>query len=1017
MTRRSARWAFFLALATLIPHSLGQDDPNLIAPTEALPPSEQIKKFHLPPGFEIELIVAEPEIGQPTNINFDSAGRLWINSTLEYPYPAEGKPRDRVRHMEDTDNDGVPDSIHTFAEELNIPIGVAKVHDGLLAHSIPNINRFRDIDGDGKADQRDVLYGEFGFRDTHGMASSFRPWIDGWVYACHGFANDSRVKGTHTAEVVMNSGNTYRFRADGSQIEQRTWGQVNPYGLAFNAWGDLFSSDCHTKPAYMLLTGAYYPSFGKPHDGLGFGPEMMQHLHGSTGIAGIVVYEANHFPKEYRRNLFIGNPVTGRVNRDILQWKGASPNAIEQPDFLSCDDRWFRPVDIALAPDGSLYVADFYNCIIGHYEVPLPHPRRDREHGRVWRVTYKGTPDQKVKKPRKMPDLTKLDAAALVEKLGDSNLTVRTLATNELTDRIGPSALPSVEPALASEKSAVQRSHALWVVERLRGLTAGEIDRLRQDPKPIARTHLLKALAERKDWPASGEPNLRAISLSAIASDRNAHVVHAAVDALARHPDPANIEPLLTLWRKTTPEDTHLIHATRIAIRNNLRDLGKIRALAESLGNEDDTFHRIADVCLAIPNADAAAFLSTYLARPNVDVAREREYFHQATRYGEPATVARLVELAPKKAGDDVGRQANILRALFNGAQERGEAVAPSVAEWASSLAGRLVKDSNGAVCRQGIELARDLRVPSVKDSLTTLASKNSPHADCRVTALESLIQIDPKQAFSLLTVIVPDAADSLDIRQPAAEMLGKLKDPAGTPILKDLLTIATGNLAVFAARGLSWSNDGADTLLTLMETGKAPAELLNDPVVSHELKFREAPRKEDRIKALKANIPTPDQAVRTLMEQRLEGWKQGSPDRARGEAIFNKNCGICHQIAGKGAKIGPQLDGVGIRGIDRLLEDTIDPDRNVDQAFRKTTFAMTDGSVFAGLILRREGAVIVVADQQGKEVRIAAADVEEQNESKLSPMPSDVARGLAPADFHDLMAYLLAQRAPAGKP
>ncbi len=220
---------------------------------------------------------------------------------------------------------------------------------------------------------------------------------------------------------------------------------------------------------------------------------MMQHLHGSTGIAGIVVYEANHFPKEFRRNLFIGNPVTGRVNRDVLQWKGASPTAIEQSDFLSCDDRWFRPVDIALAPDGSLYVADFYNCIIGHYEVPLPHPRRDREHGRIWRITYTGTPDKKVKKPRKMPDLTKLDAAALAQKLNDPNLTVRTLATNELVDRIGPSALPAVETSLVAEKSALQRTHALWVIERLRGLTDAEIDRLLRDPsrsfEPISSRH------------------------------------------------------------------------------------------------------------------------------------------------------------------------------------------------------------------------------------------------------------------------------------------------------------------------------------------------------------------------------------------------------------------------------------------------------------------------------------------------------------------------------------------------
>src|SRR5690606_34299912 len=129
------------------------------------------------------------------------------------------------------------------------------------------------------------------------------------------------------------------------------------------------------------LRGAYYPSFGKPHDGLGYGPEMMTHSHGSTGIAGVVYYAADAFPAEYRETVFIGNPITGKINHDRLEAHGSTYRALEQPDFLSCDDPWFRPVDLQLAPDGSLYIADFYNRIIGHYEVPLNHPLRDRERG------------------------------------------------------------------------------------------------------------------------------------------------------------------------------------------------------------------------------------------------------------------------------------------------------------------------------------------------------------------------------------------------------------------------------------------------------------------------------------------------------------------------------------------------------------------------------------------------------------------------------------------------------------
>src|SRR5581483_4167430 len=113
-----------------------------------------------------------------------------------------------------------------------------------------------DEDGDGRADRRDVWYSSFGFRDTHGMASAFSWGFDGWIYACHGFSNTSTVKGKDGRPIVMQAGNTYRLRADGSHVEQFTWGQVNPFGLAFDPRGDLYSCDCHTKPLFMLLRGA-----------------------------------------------------------------------------------------------------------------------------------------------------------------------------------------------------------------------------------------------------------------------------------------------------------------------------------------------------------------------------------------------------------------------------------------------------------------------------------------------------------------------------------------------------------------------------------------------------------------------------------------------------------------------------------------------------------------------------------------------------------------------------------------
>src|SRR5205823_12492077 len=195
---------------------------------------DEKKAFRLPPGFEAQLVAAEPDIHKPLNMAFDDHGRLWVTETVEYPFAAEGrKPRDAVKILEDFGPDGRARKVTTFADGLNIPIGVLPLPAGAgkgeetLVYSIPAIHRLSDTDGEGKADRRAVLYAKYGFRDTHGMTSAFTWGLDGWVYACHGFSNTSTVKALDGSAVTMQSGNTYRLRPDGSHIEQFTWGQVN----------------------------------------------------------------------------------------------------------------------------------------------------------------------------------------------------------------------------------------------------------------------------------------------------------------------------------------------------------------------------------------------------------------------------------------------------------------------------------------------------------------------------------------------------------------------------------------------------------------------------------------------------------------------------------------------------------------------------------------------------------------------------------------------------------------------
>jgi putative heme-binding domain-containing protein len=217
--------------------------------------------------------------------------------------------------------------------------------------------------------------------------------------------------------------------------------------------------------------------------------------------------------------------------------------------------------------------------------------------------------------------------------------------------------------------------------------------------------------------------------------------------------------------------------------------------------------------------------------------------------------------------------------------------------------------------------------------------------------------------------------------------------------------------LAVEIARGLAATAEGGETLLAEVTAGRCSPRLLKDATVEQKLNAAKLPDLADRLAKLTADLPAADERLAQLVDARRGGFAQAKVDPAAGRQVFQKVCAACHTLAGQGAKIGPGLDGVGLRGLDRLLEDTLDPSRNVDQAFRTTLINTTGGNVVTGLLLREEGEVLVLADAQGKEVRLPRSEVEERTMSKLSPMPANVADLIPEADYYNLLAYLLEQK------
>ncbi len=1137
-----------------------------IRPTEHLTPDQEQKSFRLPEGFSIHLVASEPQINKPLNMAFDAKGRLWVTDTIEYPYPApKDRPgRDTIKILEDTDGDGQADHVTTFADGLNIPIGLYPYEGGCVVFSIPNIWHLKDTDGDGKADERTVLYGPMGVdRDTHGMNNAFRRGFDGWLYACHGFSNETTVKGSDGHTVHMQSGNTYRMRLDGSRVEHFTWGQVNPFGMTFDPLGNLFTADCHSMPIYQLLRGGYYPSFGKPHDGLGFVAPMMGHGHGSTAISGIAFYTGENFPESFRGNIFTGNVMTSRVNRDSLVYHGSTIIAQEEPDFVVTTDPWFRPVDIQLGPDDALYVADFYNRIIGHYEVPLDHPGRDRTSGRIWRITYRGK-DSTSKPPRQIPDLHSASVNELIATLSDPNLTRRNLATDQLVDRIGAASVDSIRTAFHDATDAHTRLHALWALHRLNAASPREFTSAARDMSRDVRVHAMKVLSETKMWsPAEYDLALAALS------DSDAFVARAAADALGQHPRYENVRALLDTLSTASPEDNHLIHTIRMALRDQLRNADNFQRLSMTDLKPADA-QAVAGVSVSLPSPEAAMYLLRYVQKYSGEPASVSEYLQHVARYVPVDQTDNLAKVTREKFRSDIDFQLSLLSSIRRGLEQRGVAPSSTLKEWGEALVTNLLNStqtgsltwintplegkpnqenpwvlqprtsSDGVadalfLCSlpRGERLTGDLRsssftipeklsffiaghdgvperpargrnivrlrdaqthkilaeaatprndvaqkitwelkphsgqkgyieiidgdedrgfawlavgrfepdvvsLPSLDPSVTTnrvrgaaeivaslgletqqdvlkklLVSGNADALSSEAIG-RALLHFQPDSRVESLVSIVGDASISSESRRAICEATANRNSGNIEKTLENSFRTVPARLQERLAQTLAGDKTGAEMLLKLVKAGIAPPHLLLSPAVADRLRALNLPDGEKRIAALTAAIPSRNEELAKLIEIRRAGYSRAKPSLERGAELFNKHCAACHQVDGKGALIAPQLDGIGNRGLERLLEDVLDPNRNIDAAFHVTTLVMDSGKVLSGLFRREEGATLVLVDNQGKEFTVTTADVEERKKSPTSLMPANVSEIMKEDEFYDVVAFLLSKRGNA---
>jgi putative heme-binding domain-containing protein len=543
------------------------------------------------------------------------------------------------------------------------------------------------------------------------------------------------------------------------------------------------------------------------------------------------------------------------------------------------------------------------------------------------------------------------------------------------------------------------------VLERLGQLDDETLAAAFADSTSAVRTHTVRSLAERERL----TPEQREIAWRGL-RDPSAFVQRAALEVLGRHPAADNLLRLLEHRKNLATQDTQMIHTARMTLRDQFRS-DEVLASIKLATFDDQSSQSIADVMPGVPAPPAAEWLLRYARGRPDDLGNFSRGMTHIARHLPGERLPEFFAFARESCADDLRKQAATILVLHEGLQSRGVKLPDDVVRWAVACGRELIEKNEVDGAREAIRLARAMKLEPLGEPISGIAAGRNPYESLRADAISMLAEVHPERSLAFLSAILGNAGEPMPLRQHVAGTLGQRQRPEFHAELIRHLRAASEELGVHIAAALSGGRAGAEKLLEEIATGKASARLLQHPLVNGRLRAARLPNIDDRIGKLTEGLPPAEERLQQAIQSRRAGYAKATPDAERGAKVFEKHCANCHTLANKGAKVGPQLDGIGVRGLDRILEDVLDPNRNVDQAFRSSIVALKNGQVLTGLVLNSDGEVLVLADAQGKEVRVPKSDIEDRTTSKLSPMPANVSELIPVTEFYDLVAYMLSIR------
>lgn len=989
-----------------------------LAATCQLPPEKAGATFTVSPGLEFKLWASEPLFVNPTTFDIDPSGRIWACEAVNYRRKLRGQPPlraegDRVVIVADSDGDGTADKSTTFYQSPAVmsPIGIAVVpHPSgkgckvFLCQS-PDILVLEDKDGDDKADGPPVklLTGFQGIDHDHGVHGiSVGP--DGKLYFSVGDAGVRDLKSSDGKGPAFNSNSTdlragtvWRCDIDGRNLELIAHNFRNNYMAAIDSFGNVFISDNdddgnqQTRICFVMPGGnyGYHPrGAGQTHwheEQPGIVPKVLRTFFGSP--TGMCFYEGQLLPEKYRGQMLHTDAGPRHVRCYRATPKGAGFD-VEREDIVTSTDNWFRPSDVRVAPDGSVFVADWYDPGVGG------HGMGDTTRGRIFRLAPQGF-KQPVSGPNKVANAGEARTA-----LASPCLSTRAMALAWLRSQPAPEAARSVRPLSTGNHPDWLKGRARWVLAEIGELGAEDLDGL---DRPALAAQAARII---RDYP-------KAAGLAARLPDRDAGVTRETLVGLRDADATKAGDAILRAAASWDGADVFLAKALAIAAGSDeKRRNTALGGFSTKLSEWND---RTAALAFELRPPGLAERLREQLAKGGLS----------------DADSIRIVDFI---AGDDTASAGKALLDLLK--PETAPAVRIRAAEALSiHLPGKwsgLSKDGSVAKALQSMSLGKDmanefLTISAATANLDALGyaagiarDKDQPRP-LREKAIATLGKLPSENSAGALASL---AREGGPLVAQACLALGELassrqKTKATEPALEALRAL----LLVDSAKGpaleaLANTRAGTTWLLGEKESGKMPSQM----VAEAGRLLRNSPYQDLRNKAM-VLFPAPGRIdARKLPSAATLATRKGNA--ARGKALLDSSsrndlqCLKCHMVDGRGGQIGPDLSQIGKKASrENLLDSLLTPSKAIADQYLVHAVSTSKGQAISGLLVEENAETLVLRDANGKDHRIPKKEIDERSRLQESIMPANLVAYMTEDDLLDICEHLLTLKSAALAP